>query len=99
MIVRRNLTTMSLNVSHARHCRADRIAAVTHHDGTARLHMHALRHLFASMALDHGMDIYTLADRPGHSDPAFTLRKYVRRVPNAGAKLRAALRNIYEQSA
>ena len=24
-------------VSHARHCRADRIAAVTHHDGTARL--------------------------------------------------------------
>ncbi|MFF3467139.1 hypothetical protein [Streptomyces sp. NPDC002619] len=51
------------------------------------------------MALDHGVDIYTLADRLGHSDPAFTLRKYVHRVPNAGAKLRAALRNIYEHSA
>ncbi|WP_330457470.1 site-specific integrase [Streptomyces sp. NBC_00820] len=61
--------------------------------------MHALRHLFASMALEHGVDIYTLSDRLGHSDPAFTLRKYVHRVPNAGAKLRAALRNIYEQAA
>jgi hypothetical protein len=50
------------------------------------------------MALGHGVDICTLADRLGHSDPAFTLRKYVHRVPNAGVKLGAALRNIYEQS-
>ncbi|MGW5100661.1 tyrosine-type recombinase/integrase [Streptomyces sp. NPDC004100] len=61
--------------------------------------MHALRHLFASIALEHGVDIYTLADRLDHSDPAFTLRKYVHRVPDAGAKPRATLRNIYGQSA
>lgn len=60
--------------------------------------MHALRHLFASMALDHGVDIYTLADRLGHADPAFTLRKYVHRVPNAGAKLRTALQSMYQQT-
>jgi len=39
----------------------------------------ALRHLFASMALSHGVDIRTLADRLGHSDPTFTLRRYVHR--------------------
>ena len=60
--------------------------------------MHALRHLFASMALDNGVDIYTLADRLGHADPAFTLRKYVHRVPNAGAKVRTAVRRMYGQA-
>ncbi|GGZ18919.1 hypothetical protein GCM10010300_73660 [Streptomyces olivaceoviridis] len=50
------------------------------------------------MTLSHGVDIYTLADRLGHSDPAFTLRRYVHRVPNAGDKLRAALRSVYQHT-
>ncbi|MFE3861110.1 tyrosine-type recombinase/integrase [Streptomyces goshikiensis] len=61
--------------------------------------MHALRHLFASMALTNGVDIYTLADRLGHADPAFTLRNYVHRVAGAGAKVRQAVRSMYEKVA
>ncbi|MFE2305055.1 tyrosine-type recombinase/integrase [Streptomyces sp. NPDC059411] len=61
--------------------------------------MHALRHLYASMMLDGGVDIYTLADRLGHSDPAFTLRNYVHRVAGAGAKVRQAVRSMYGKAA
>lgn len=39
--------------------------------------MHAMRHLYATERLEAGMNINTLADRLGHSDPAYTLRKYV----------------------
>ncbi|WP_414507377.1 tyrosine-type recombinase/integrase [Streptomyces sp. NEAU-L66] len=34
--------------------------------------MHSLRHLFASEAINEGVDVYTLADLLGHEDPAFT---------------------------
>ena len=37
--------------------------------------MHALRHLFASEAINEGVDVYILADLLGHEDPAFTLRR------------------------
>lgn len=37
---------------------------------------HGLRHTHASWALADGVDIRVLAQRLGHSDPAFTLRKY-----------------------
>jgi integrase len=42
--------------------------------------MHALRHLYASERIAEGMDIATLAQRLGHSDPAYTLRNYVHQV-------------------
>ncbi|MFF2191681.1 tyrosine-type recombinase/integrase [Streptomyces sp. NPDC058157] len=61
--------------------------------------MHALRHLYASMMLDGGVDIYTLADRLGHADPAFTLRNYVHRVAGAGEKVRQAVRSMYGRAA
>lgn len=50
--------------------------------------MHALRHLFASEAINEGVDVYTLADLLGHEDPAFTLRRYVHRVTGAVEKAR-----------
>ncbi|MEU4948041.1 tyrosine-type recombinase/integrase [Streptomyces lavendulae] len=61
--------------------------------------MHALRHLYASMMLAGGVDIYTLADRLGHNDPAFTLRKYVHRVAGAGSKVRRAVQGMYGRAA
>jgi integrase len=42
--------------------------------------LHALRHLYASERTTEGMDIATLAERLGHSDPAYTLRNYVHQV-------------------
>ncbi|PVC79355.1 site-specific integrase [Streptomyces sp. CS131] len=61
--------------------------------------MHALRHLYASMMINGGVDVYTLADRLGHADPAFTLRKYVHRVVGAGSKIRIAVRSAYTRAA
>lgn len=37
---------------------------------------HALRHTFATRALECGMDIRTLADILGHDDPTVTLKRY-----------------------
>lgn len=51
------------------------------------------------MALANGVDIYALADRLGHADPAFTLRKYVHLAAGAGAKVRKAVRSMYARAA
>ncbi|MFF5880013.1 tyrosine-type recombinase/integrase [Streptomyces californicus] len=61
--------------------------------------MHALRHLYASMMINGGVDVYTLADRLGHSDPAFTLRKYVHCVAGAESKVRQAVKGMYSKAA
>jgi integrase len=42
--------------------------------------MHVLPHLYASERIAEGMDISTLAERLGHSDPAYTLRNYIHQV-------------------
>ena len=38
--------------------------------------LHDLRHLHVSLLIKQGFDPRTVADRVGHSDPAFTLRRY-----------------------
>ncbi|MGW6405273.1 tyrosine-type recombinase/integrase [Streptomyces sp. NPDC055134] len=60
---------------------------------------HALRHLFASEAINEGVDVYTLADLLGHEDPAFTLRRYVHRVTGAVEKARKAIGQRYRPAA
>jgi integrase len=58
----------------------------------ARIHgMHALRHTFASALLSNGVDIRTLAEYLGHTDPGFTLRTYTHLMPSAEARARAAI--------
>lgn len=37
---------------------------------------HDMRHLHVSLLIKRGLDVRTIADRIGHSDPAFTLRRY-----------------------
>ncbi|NEE24869.1 site-specific integrase, partial [Streptomyces sp. SID7982] len=39
--------------------------------------MHALRHLFASEAINEGVDVYTLADLLGHEEPAEKARNAI----------------------
>ncbi|GAA2086408.1 hypothetical protein GCM10009801_48830 [Streptomyces albiaxialis] len=61
--------------------------------------MHALRHLFASEAINEGVDVHTLADLLGHEDPAFTLRRYVHRVTGAVAEAGKAIGKRYRLAA
>jgi integrase len=46
--------------------------------------MHALGHLYASTLLDAGESIKALAEFLGHSDPAFTLRRYAHHANQRG---------------
>jgi integrase len=47
---------------------------------------HVLRHTYASVMLEAGESIVSLAQWLGHSDPAFTLRTYTHFMPQAGAR-------------
>jgi integrase len=52
---------------------------------------HALRHHFASVLLAGGIDIRTLAEYLGHSDPGFTLRTYTHLLPSAPDRMRKVI--------
>ncbi|MGW5487439.1 tyrosine-type recombinase/integrase [Streptosporangium sandarakinum] len=52
---------------------------------------HVLRHTAASAWLGAGVDIRTVAEYLGHSDPGFTLRTYTHLMPNAADRARRAM--------
>ncbi|WP_406206482.1 tyrosine-type recombinase/integrase [Streptomyces sp. NBC_01017] len=55
------------------------------------LGFHALRHTYASVQLEAGESIVSLARWLGHADPGFTLRTYTHFMPDAGTRGRAAM--------
>lgn len=55
-------------------------------EASRELGFHLTRHTFASVMLEAGESIVTLAKWLGHEDPAFTLRTYTHFMPNAGAR-------------
>ena len=44
--------------------------------GLPRIRFHDLRHTFATMALQNGVDVKTVSSMLGHCDAGFTLRTY-----------------------
>ncbi len=52
---------------------------------------HQLRHYYASALLADGVDIRTLAEYLGHSDPGFTLRVYTHLLPSGADRARRAV--------
>ena len=53
--------------------------------------MHVLRHTAASAWLSNGVDIRTVAEYLGHTDPGFTLRVYEHLMPDAADRARKAM--------
>ncbi|MFE7811759.1 tyrosine-type recombinase/integrase [Streptomyces sp. NPDC057433] len=60
---------------------------------------HVLRHTYASVMLEAGESIVSLAKWLGHSDPAFTLRTYTHFMPQAGARGLSAIEAWFTDSA
>ncbi|WUU84298.1 site-specific integrase [Streptomyces cellulosae] len=60
---------------------------------------HVLRHTYASVMLEAGESIVSLAKWMGHSDPAFTLRTYTHFMPQAGARGLSAIEAWFTDSA
>lgn len=67
------------NLRRSLHAWADRA-------GVPRIRPHDLRHTYASMAINSGMDVAELARRLGHTNPGFTLRQYVHFFEAAAAR-------------
>jgi integrase len=44
--------------------------------GVPRVRLHDLRHLHVSLLVQRGVDPRTIADRIGHADATFTIRRY-----------------------
>jgi integrase len=61
--------------------------------------MHVLRHTAASAWLAAGVDVRTVAEFLGHSDPGFTLRVYTHLMPNAADRARKAMDVFFEVGA
>lgn len=51
-------------------------AKLTERAGVRKLNFHALRHTFATRAIECGMDIKTVADIMGHQNASITLNRY-----------------------
>jgi integrase len=49
---------------------------LTERAGVRKLNFHALRHTFATRAIECGMDIKTVADIMGHQNASITLNRY-----------------------
>ena len=62
-------------------------------------HPHLLRHTAASVAITHGADITSVAQRLGHSDPATTLRMYSHATEESIRQAGNAARAAFEAAA
>lgn len=58
---------------------------------TRQTGMHSLRHYYASVLLEAGVSIRTLAEYLGHDDPGFTLRVYTHLMPASEDRARQAI--------
>lgn len=67
--------------------------AVSRKDG-----FHVLRHTYASIILEAGESVVTLARWLGHSSPTITLDYYAPFMPEAGGKGRSAIDTLLDRS-
>lgn len=68
---------------------------LTERAGIRRLNFHALRHTFATRALECGMDIKTLSEIMGHQNASITLNRYAHSMMETKIKMMQKLPKIF----
>ena len=66
--------------------------------GIARLRPHLLRHTFATMALQNGVDVKTVSSMLGHYSAGFTLDTYAHVTTDAQLKAVQTMGNILSRA-
>ena len=65
--------------------------------GLPKVRFHDLRHTFATMALQNGVDVKTVSSMLGHYDAGFTLRTYTHATRQKQDEAAAAMGSFMEQ--
>ena len=68
---------------------------LTEKAGARKLNFHALRHTFATRALECGMDIKTLSEIMGHKNASITLNRYAHSMMDTKIKMMQKLPKIF----
>lgn len=63
--------------------------------GVRRLNFHALRHTFATRALECGMDVKTLSELMGHTNASITLNRYCHSLTETKVRMMNKLEKIF----
>ena len=65
--------------------------------GLPRIRFHDLRHTFATMALQNGVDVKTVSSMLGHFDAVFTLRTYTHAARQKQDEAAQTMGNLMDQ--
>ena len=62
--------------------------------GVPRIRFHDLRHSFATLSLEQGMDIKTVSHMLGHTDAGFTMNTYMHVTDSMQENVANAMENL-----
>ncbi len=68
---------------------------LTEKAGVRKLNFHAIRHTFATRALENGVDIKTLSDIMGHKDASITLNRYAHSMMDTKIEMMKRMTKIF----
>ena len=66
--------------------------------GLPKVRFHDLRHTFATLALQNGVDVKTVSSMLGHYDAGFTLRTYTHATTSAKREAAKTMGNILSRT-
>lgn len=66
--------------------------------GVPQIRFHDLRHSFATLSLEQGMDIKTISHMLGHTDAGFTMNTYMHVTNNMQQTVADAMGNLITES-
>ena len=71
-----------------------RLHAIQRRAGVPKIRFHDLRHSFATLSLEQGMDIKTISHMLGHTDAGFTMNTYMHVTDNMQQTVASAMGNL-----